>query len=101
MVGKEKTQQQKLALDHSFIQLVVTDNLLSGSPEPCILKSGRANTFPPKWRVNEWLSSHLPKPHTNQGAKHGLKPEVRGSTKKLTPVHVRRKMKVLVNYICI
>ena len=48
MVGKEKTQQQKLALDHSFIQLVVTDNLLSGSPEPCILKSGRANTFPPK-----------------------------------------------------
>lgn len=46
MVGKEKTQQQKLALDHSFIQLVVADSLLSGSPEPCTLKSGRHKHFP-------------------------------------------------------
>ena len=34
MVGKEKTQPQKLAVDRSFIHLVAADSLLSGSPEP-------------------------------------------------------------------
>lgn len=63
MVGKEKTQQQKLALDHSFIQSVVADSLLSGSPEPCTLKSGKHKHFSPRreGQING-LASTFPSP---------------------------------------